>query len=100
MLDEYKNNSITSEYCSAKNSIGYFASSSSIMIGVFICVASCMISFMVFMIAKRRKVLAFTTQQTIPVVQEAMDTMAPTVGNFAKEVSKGIKEGFSDEEEK
>lgn len=84
----------------AKNSIGEFASISSVMFGVFICIASCMVSFIIFMIAKRRNVLAFTAQQTMPVAEEVMETMAPKVGNLAKEVAKGIKEGLSDDEQK
>ena len=43
-FDEYKNNAITKEYCAAKNSIGEYASISSIMFGAFICIAACMFS--------------------------------------------------------
>ena len=97
-FNEYKNNSITKEYCSAKNSVDDFASSGSIMIGAFICIASCMISFAVFMFAKGRKVAAFTTQQMMPIAKEGIDEIAPTVGNSFGEIAKGIKEGMKDEE--
>jgi len=122
-FDEYKNNSITSKYCSLKvdlqkvNSTNIefekrFNSSKSIpffMFGGFIIVASCMISFSIYMITKRREITAFTLQQVMPVAQEGMEKMAPTIGKVgktigkemapvygevAKEISKGIKEGL------
>lgn len=94
-FDEYKNNDLTKEYCVAKNT-GGFASKSSIMFGVFICVATCMTSFAIFMFAKRRKVLAFTAQQVMPIAQEGIEKMAPTMGNAAGEIAKGIKNGLND----
>lgn len=100
-FDEYKNNSITKEYCSAKNSIGEMATVSSIMIGVFLCIVSCMISFVMFTFAKERHILAFQAQKVMPVAKEAIDEVAPTIGNaagsIAKGVTKGIKDGLKDE---
>lgn len=96
-FDEYKNNSITKEYCTAKNSTGDFASSSSIMLGVFICIAICMISGFMFMFAKQRHIVAFKVQQVMPVAKEGIDEMAPTIGNVAGEIAKGIKKGLSDD---
>ncbi len=97
-FDDYKNNSITKEYCAAKNSIGEFASSGSIMIGVFICIATCMISGFIFTVAKGRHILAFQAQQVMPVAKEGINEMAPTIGNVAEEITKGIKKGLSDDE--
>lgn len=101
-FDEYKNNSITKEYCAAKNSTGSFASSTSIMFGVFICIFTCMISVVIFMQAKRRSILAFQVQQIMPVAKEGIDEMAPTIGKaageVAKEITKGIKKGLKDDE--
>lgn len=97
-FDEYKNNSITKEYCAAKNSTGDFASSGSIMIGVFICFATCMISGFLFMFAKQRHIVAFQAQQVMPVAKEGIDEMAPTIGNAAGEIAKGIKKGLNDDE--
>lgn len=97
-FDEYKENSLTKEYCAAKNSTGDFASSVFIGIGGFICFVSCMIAFSIFSFAKRRHILAFTAQQVMPVAKESMDEMAPTVGNFAGEIAKGIKKGLKDDE--
>ena len=61
--------------------------------------------------AHRREILAYTTQQVMPVAQEGMEKMAPTIGKVgatitktiapaygevAKEISKGIKEGINE----
>lgn len=97
-FDEYKNNSITKEYCTAKNSTGDFANIVSIMLGVFICIATCMISVFVFIFAKQRHIVAFQAQQVMPVAKESIDEIAPTIGNAAGEIAKGIKKGLEDED--
>lgn len=97
-FDEYKNNSITKEYCVAKNSTGEFASTGSIMLGVFICIATCMISGFVFIFAKQRHIVAFQAQQVMLVAKEGIDEIAPTIGNAAGEIAKGIKKGLEDED--
>ena len=97
-FDEYKNNSITKEYCAAKNSTGDFANSASITLGAFICFLTCMISGSIFMVAKGRHIIAFQTQQVMPVAKEEIDEMAPTIGNFAGEIAKGIKKGLNDDQ--
>ena len=100
-FDEYKNNSITKEYCAAKNSISEFSNSTSIVFGAFICFATIVIFTSVFTFAKRRHILAFTTQQTMPIAKESIDEIAPTIGNaagsIAKGITKGIKNGLEDE---
>ena len=97
-FDEYKNNSITKEYCTAKNSTGDFASKGSMILGVFICIATCMISGFVFMFAKQRHIVAFQAQQVMPIAKEGIDEIAPTIGNAAGEIAKGIKKGLEDED--
>lgn len=66
------------------------------MIGGFIIVASCMISLAIYMISKRREILAFTTQQVMPVAQEGIEKMAPTIGKVGAEVAKGISKGIKE----
>ena len=66
------------------------------MFGSFIIIASCMIASVIYVFSKRREITAFTTQQVMPVAQEGIEKMAPTVGNAAKEVAKGIKEGLNE----
>ena len=68
------------------------------MFGGFIIVASCMIAGSIYTFAKRREILAFSAQQVMPVAQEGIDKMAPTMGSVAKEITKGIKDGLKDEE--
>lgn len=70
--------------------------------GGFIIAASAMVSFAVYMFAKRREIMAFTVQQTMPVAQEGIEKMAPTIGNatgtIAHGITKGIKDALKDEE--
>lgn len=99
-FSEYKNNSITKSYCSAKNSVGEFASTGSIMLGVFICIATCMFAIPILISTKGRELMAYSTQQVMPVAKETMDEVAPTIGNTFKEITKGIKEGLKDEDKK
>ena len=53
------------------------------------------------MVAKQRSILAYQTQQVMPVAQEGIEKMAPSVGSaagtIAKEVSRGIKEGMKED---
>lgn len=105
-FDEAKNNTYTSKYCSLKNQLEEktdfnkdFDSFDSIpfyMFGGFIIIATCMISGSIFMFGKRREIMAFTAQQVMPVAKEGIDEMAPTIGNAAGEIAKGIKKGLND----
>lgn len=101
-FDEYKNNSITSEYCSLKNFNSSFAKTSFLMFGGFMVIASSMFCGVLYLsLIKRREIMAYTIQQVMPVAKEGIDKISPTVakatGNIAKEVTKGIKEGLKDE---
>ena len=106
-FDETKNNTYTSKYCSLKLQLAdfndfnkEFDSFDSIpfyMFGAFVIIATCMISGSVFMFTKRREIIAFTTQQIMPVAKEGIDEMAPTIGNAVEEIAKGIKNGLNDD---
>lgn len=82
--------------------------------GIFIIFTSSMISAMIYFTTKRRQIMAYQTQQVMPIAQEGMEKMAPTLGktastitkemapaykDIAKEISKGIKEGLKDDED-
>lgn len=86
----------------AKNTISTSKYVPLYMFGVFIIVASCMITFSIYMFGKRREIIAFTAQQVMPVAQEGIEKMTPTVGNvagsIARDITKGIKEGLKDDE--
>ena len=51
----------------------------------------------ILVMSHKREITAFTVQQTMPLVQEGVEKMTPTVsqaaGSIAKEISKGIQEG-------
>lgn len=64
--------------------IFYVLSGLSIFLGVII-------SISIFTTAKGREIAAFGAQQMMPIAQEGMDTIAPSIGNIAKEISKGLK---------
>lgn len=66
------------------------------MFGAFIIIASGMISFAIYMFAKKREITAFTVQQVMPVAQEGVEKMTPTMGKVGKELAKGIKEGINE----
>lgn len=53
-------------------------------------------ALVVYFIAKKREIAAFTIQQSMPIAKEAIDKMAPTVGNAAGEIAKGITEGIKE----
>lgn len=51
---------------------------------------------MIIFIAHRREITAFTTQQVMPIAKEGINEMAPTIGNAAGEIAKGIKKGLNE----
>lgn len=57
------------------------------------------IFFAIFTTAKGREIAAFGAQQMMPIAQEGIDTIAPTVGNAAKEIAKGISKGIKEGKE-
>ncbi len=65
-------------------------------IGGVVIALSCFIALMFYLIAKRREIQAFTIQQTMPLAQEAIGKMAPTIGNAAKDIAKGITSGIEE----
>lgn len=103
-----KNNNYTSKYCSLKLQLDDFTdfnkefdSSASIpfyMFGAFVIIATCMIAGSIYTFSKRREIAAFTAQQVMPVAKEVTNETAPTIGNAAGEIAKGIKNGLKDEE--
>lgn len=108
-----KTNSFTTKYCELYNKLQNLSDDSNkasdsydsipfYMIGGFIIIASCMIAISIYTFSKGREFLAFTTQQVMPVAKEGIDEMAPTIGNAAGEIAKGItsgiKKGLNDEE--
>lgn len=56
-----------------------------------------MLPAMLFGTAYKREIGAFTIQQEMPVKQETIEKMAPSVGEAAGTVAKDIKKGLKDE---
>ena len=90
-FDEYKNNSLTKEYCSAKNGSSDMASTAMIGAGGFVCFLSVVFFAVLLATAKQRHILAFKAQQAMPIVKEGVSEVAP-------EIAKGIKKGLKDDE--
>lgn len=104
-FNEAKNNVYTSKYCSLKLQLDdisndfnkSFDSHGSIpfyMFGAFIIIASGMISFVIYMYAKRREVLAFGAQSVVPVAKEVVEDVAPTIGKAGKTIAKELAPGL------
>lgn len=55
---------------------------------------------MAMLLAHKREITAYATQQSMPIQQEKIEKMAPTIGSAAgtigKELAKGIKEGINE----
>lgn len=92
-FDEYQDNEYTSNYCNYRyiSPIKYMFF---IIPGIFCLMVGLILSISLFATLKRREMLAFVTQQTMPVAQEGIEKMAPTLGKVAEEISKGIKNGM------
>lgn len=48
-------------------------------------------------VGHQREITAYTTQQVMPVAKEGIKKMAPTIGDAAGTIAKGIKEGLSED---
>lgn len=116
---EFNNNSFSEEYYRIKNEIndinediselktelwkiksGYNDSSNRIsasryvpffMFGGFIIIASLMISGAIYISTKQREMLAYQAQQVMPVAQEGLEKMGPTLGKVAKDIKDSLK---------
>ncbi len=61
----------------------------------FVFILSCAGAARLYIIAFRRNIVAFKTQQTMPIAKEGLEEIAPTIGKISEEVSKGISKGKS-----
>ena len=114
----------------SKNTISSAKYTPFYMFGGFIIFASCMFSGIIYLSTKQRELMAYQVQKVMPIAQEGLEKMAPTIGkagasiakeiapeigkaganvakemapvygDIAKEISKGVKEGLKDEEKK
>ena len=57
-----------------------------------------LISIIPFVIANRREIIAYRTQQVMPIAKGSIEQMSPTLGVAAEQIAKGVKKGLSDSE--
>ena len=118
-FDECKNNELTKEYCKIKNANGGNGMGGMfIAIGVFIIIGTLIFSSAIIFSTHTREIMSYQAQQIMPIAQEGIEKMAPTMANVAKkmapaykevvkemapaykevakEISKGIKEGMNE----
>ena len=57
-----------------------------------------MVPMFTFFTAYKREIAGFSAQQSLPVVKESVEKLSPAAGTVAKEITKGIKDGFEDKE--
>ncbi len=50
----------------------------------------------IYSTARKRDIMAFEAQQAMPIYREAVDEMAPTMGNAAGEIARGIRRGLNE----
>ena len=50
----------------------------------------------VMFIAHRREITAYTTQQVMPIAQQGIEKITPTVANAASSIAKGISQGIQE----
>lgn len=95
-------NETIKEYCNIKEQIHDFDFNNSfdndivfkILPALMILIPCLGLGAGLIMTAKRREITAFQVQQVMPVAQEGIEKMSPTMGNAAKEITKGVKEGM------
>jgi hypothetical protein len=64
--------------------------------GAFVIIATIFISIGIFSVAYGREITAWGTQQIMPVAQEGIETMAPTVGHASGEMLKSMTPAIKD----
>lgn len=104
------NNVYTSTYCSLQKQLSEFDDSTKrsesmpiyplYFFGAFFVISSCMIAGSTYFIAKKREVVAFTTQQVMPIAQEGIEKITPTVGNAASTIAKNVQDSLKDNNNK
>ena len=66
--------------------------------GIFIIFTGSMISGMIYFLTKRRQIMAYQTQQVMPIAQEGIEKMAPTLGKTTSTVAEINEETVEESE--
>lgn len=65
--------------------------------GMIIFLSLAIFGFITFY-ANSRGIVAYSMQSTMPIVQEGMEKVAPSMGKVAEEMARGIKRGLDDDD--
>lgn len=104
-----EDNAIIKKYCDINNRLNVLEENAEFeennypripffIIGFMLTFISLMAKYMLFMITNRREILAYQTQQAMPIAKEGIEKIAPSAGIAAEEITKGIKRGLKDKE--
>lgn len=104
--NEYIVNRLTKDYCNyyeelkkLTNHNKEFEKSDIIpyyMFGVFVIIATLIISSSIYTSAKGREIAAFAIQQGMPLTKESIDEITPTIASSVGDIAKSIKKGIND----
>ena len=99
-VSTYAKNDTTREYCDIKSQIYDINEPFRKIVGALFVVLPCFgIGLALLIFAKRRNMMAYGIQQVMPVAQEAVEKMTPTIAKSAGRVAKGVKEGMTEKAE-
>ena len=87
----FGNNAISENEKGVLGGMGLFAVGSFMSVFSFAIFAA---GGMCLMVAHRREITAYTTQQVMPIAKEGAEEMAPAAGKVAEEITKGVKKGL------
>ena len=68
-----------------------------IIIGIILICDGIVVSLTFYIISKKREIKAFTTQQMMPIKQESIKKITPTVANSAETISNSISNGITEQ---
>lgn len=66
-----------------------------IVIGIGILLIGSFLSLLLFIFAKKREINAFVVQQNMPIAQEGIEKIAPSVGVVSEEIAKGVSQNIN-----
>lgn len=95
-------NSAMNSFNSSNNTLdmnGVFGNIGLFALGGFMSPIGFLLTFaggVILFIAHRREITAYTVQQVMPIAQEGIEKMTPTISKAAGEIAKGVKQGLKE----
>lgn len=94
---EFHRNGFSQTYYKLEDKLDYSENAIFFYIGGTVVIfIGTVISISLLITAKDREITAFKTQQMMPIAQEGINKISPNLGNAAKEIVKGVKDGMED----